>query len=124
MVIDGLAVAISANVVKRFLAARGAHAYLGVVTTPVRIEVMGDHRLGLLVVELDDVGPAVRSGVLAGDVVIGVDGVLVKAPADVADAVEGSAPGDDLRLDIVRAGIVTGITVTAGRRAHARDAAA
>jgi serine protease Do len=124
MVIDGLAVAISANVVTRFLAAREARPYIGVVTTPVRIEVMGEARLGLLVVEQEDGGPAIRAGVLSGDVVIGLDGVLIATPSDMADALESASPEDSLRLDIVRAGVVTGVTVRVGDRARAPDAAA
>src|SRR5579864_2149255 len=73
MVVGGLAVAISSETVRRFLAAPAARPYIGVVTQPARIDVMGERRLGLLVVELRDRGPADRAGLLVGDAIIGVD---------------------------------------------------
>jgi serine protease Do len=124
MVVDGLAVAIAAEVVKRFLAAPNAQPYIGVVTQPVVVPVMGERRMGLLILETADAGAAVRAGLFAGDVVIGVDGRLFSSPAELPEAVETAAVGDRIRLDIVRAGRVTGIDVIVGDAARAADFAA
>jgi serine protease Do len=124
MVVDGLAVAISGNVVTRFLASPGRRARIGVVTQPVRITVMGEQRLGLLVLELQRRGPADRSGVLIGDVVIGVDGRLIDAPSDLGRSIDDAGVGARLRLDMVRAGRVIGVDVEVGNAPASRKHAA
>lgn len=124
MVVDGLAVAIAGEAVKRFLSAPDARPYLGVVTQPVVLPVMSERRMGLLILEATSGGAAARAGLLTGDVVIGVDGRLFASPGDLLETVEAAAVGDHLRLDIVRTGRVTGIDVIIGDAARAADFAA
>ena len=124
MVVNGLAVAIASNAVQRYLAAPSSRPYIGVVTQPVVVPVMGDRRLGLLVVELPGGEAAARAGVLAGDVVIGVDGELFDSPGDLGDAIDDAGVGARLRLDIVRAGRVIGVEVVVGNAAREREPAA
>jgi serine protease Do len=114
MVIDGLAVAISSAVVRRFLAAPSEQPYLGVVTRPVVVDVMGDRRLGLLVTEVVERSACARAGSNVGDVVIGVDGRLFSSPDDLLEEIESATVGARLRLDVVRAGRVVGVDVIVG----------
>jgi serine protease Do len=109
MVAYGLAVAVSGEAVRRFLAAPHDQPQIGVTTQPVVVSVMGENRQGLLVVELAERAGAARSGVLTGDVIIGVDGRLLTALDELGDEVDASAVGDRMRLDVLRAGRVIGI---------------
>jgi serine protease Do len=109
MVAYGLAVAVSGESVRRFLAAPDAQPQLGVTTRPVVASVMGEKREGLLVIDTAERSGAAVSGVLTGDVIIGVDGRLFDAAGELGDLVDSSAVGDHLRLDILRAGRVIGI---------------
>jgi len=123
MVVDGLAVAISASVVKRFLAAPSERPYLGIGTQVVALPVMGVRRMGLLVTELVEPSPASRAGVLTGDVVIGVDGRLLSAPSDLSYEIESVSVGGAVRLDVVRGGRVTGVQVVVGSASQNATAA-
>lgn len=123
MVVDGLAVAIGSALVQRFLRAPLRRPYLGVVTQPVVVAVMGERRLGLLVTEVVEGSPAERGAMRTGQVVIGVDGRLFTGPGDLFDEVQSSDPGVRLRLDIVDGGRVGGVDVIVGDTARAADAA-
>lgn len=123
MVIDGLAVAISSAVVKRFLAAPSDRPYLGVTTRAVEAPGLAERRLGLLVTDVVDRSSAAHGGVVPGDVVIGVDGRLFTAPGDLYAEIEAAAVGGRIRLDVVRGGRVEGITVVVGNAAVTPTAA-
>ena len=123
MVVDGLAVAISSAVVKRFLAAPADRPYLGVMTRAVEAPGLGERRLGLLVTDVVERSAAARGGLAPGDVVIGVDGRLFSAPGDLYAEVEAAAVGGQIRLDVVRGGRVEGVAVVIGNAAVAPTAA-
>lgn len=71
---------------------------------------------GLLIVGLADGGPAARSGLLVGDIVLSVDGTGVHEPHDVLDALERTAPGRTVTFELLRGGVRTTHTVTVGER--------
>src|SRR5207302_665189 len=73
MVVDGLAIAIASTVVMRFLSP-ATKPRVGVAIHAVSVPVMGQKRLGLLIMDVSERSPASRAGVLTGDVLIGVDG--------------------------------------------------
>lgn len=123
MVVDGLAVAISATVVKRFLASPSERPYLGVVTQIVAVPVMNERRMGLMVTEIVESSSAARAGVLPGDVFIGVDGRLFSAPDDLSHEIDSASVGGALRLDVVRGGRVTGLQVVIGSASQSATAA-
>ena len=56
---------------------------------------------GVMVRPLPD-GPAARAGVQEGDIVVAADGSTVRTEADLVAAVRHHAPGESLRLSIVR----------------------
>ncbi|HXW76523.1 MAG TPA: PDZ domain-containing protein, partial [Candidatus Eremiobacteraceae bacterium] len=122
MVVNGLAIAVSAQVVRRFLASPDARPHLGIVTRAVEVPVMGERRGGMLVLETQAAGAAERAGVMAGDVVIGVEGRLFESPSDLGDEVDAAAIGAALRLDVVRAGLVIGIDIVVGGQGRKRAA--
>jgi len=114
MVVDGLAVAISTNVVRRFLAAPGSRPYIGVAARPVEVPVMGERRLGLLITGVADRSPAERARLIPGRIVIGIDGSLLRSPDGLAIAVESADVGSRLRLDVLDGDRVGGIEVIVG----------
>jgi serine protease DegQ len=71
---------------------------------------------GLLIVGLADGGPAARSGLLVGDIVLAMDGTAVHEPHDVLDALERTAPGRTVNFDLLRGGVRTSQVVTVGER--------
>ncbi len=72
-------------------------------------------RGGALVTEVVEGSPADRAGVRKGDVIVEVDGQPIEADADLADIISKYDPGDELELQILRAGRLRTLTVELGR---------
>jgi S1-C subfamily serine protease len=134
----GIGFAIPVNTVRNIAAqiistGKVEHAYLGVTTTPVTKQLSRLYSLpsaGLLVVDLDPGGPAIRAGLihgttdvvvggesytLGGDVITSVDGAPVAAFEQLRDAIARKKPGDKVKLEIVRNGSKKSITVKLGQ---------
>jgi putative serine protease PepD len=95
--------------------------YLGVSTTTVPGSVASSRGLapdeGVYVDNVSGGGPADRAGIRSGDVLVNVAGRRVAAPADVASAIQGRQPGDQIRVEVVRSdGTRADVPVTLGRR--------
>lgn len=73
---------------------------------------------GLLIVGLADGGPAARSGLLVGDIVLSMDGTAAHEPHDVLDVLEHTAPGRTVTFELLRGGVRTTHTVIVGERPH------
>jgi len=123
MVVNGLAVAIGASVVKRFIASPSERPYIGIIAQPVQVPVMGERRLGLLITDVADRSPADRAHLMPGRIVIGVGGTLLNSPDDLAVAVDDSDVGGSLRLDILDGERVGGIDILVGDASRAPRAA-
>jgi serine protease Do len=123
MVVNGLAVAIGASVIKRFIASPSERPYIGIVAQPVQVPVMGQRRLGLLITDVADRSPADRAHLMPGRIVIGVDGTLLNSPDDLAAAVDDSDVGARLRLDILDGERVGGIEILVGDASRVPKAA-
>ncbi|HMJ04122.1 MAG TPA: trypsin-like peptidase domain-containing protein [Conexibacter sp.] len=74
--------------------------WLGVTTTPASPTTPD----GARVAELVGGGPAQDAGIRRGDVIKRVDGEVVQAPEDVADAIGDEQPGDDVDVVVERDG--------------------
>ncbi|MCW5723954.1 MAG: trypsin-like peptidase domain-containing protein [Maricaulaceae bacterium] len=59
---------------------------------------------GVVVEALTRRSPAERAGLEPGDVIIAMDGSPVRAPRDVNRRLLGAAPGDEVRLEVLRGG--------------------
>ncbi|MDQ6603660.1 MAG: trypsin-like peptidase domain-containing protein [Chloroflexota bacterium] len=114
MIAGGLALAVPSNAVARFLRGTAARPALGVTMQPVRLPLDGTIALGLLVMEVAAGSPAETAGLLTGDVLIGAGGVRFAQPGGLVRALSAVAPGDTLRLDIVRGGRRTTIDARVG----------
>ncbi|HEY3021658.1 MAG TPA: trypsin-like peptidase domain-containing protein [Solirubrobacteraceae bacterium] len=80
--------------------------FLGLQTSPVSERVAAQRGLrpgeGAFVESATSGGPAQDAGIRYGDVVTRVAGHRIASPADVADAIAGRHPGDDVEVEIVR----------------------
>jgi serine protease Do len=92
MIAGGLALAIPATSVRRFLerASRG-RAYLGVTARPVPLA--RNSGIGFLVLEIDPHSPAARASLLPGDLLVGAAGVPFHSAEDLQDALHASRDG-------------------------------
>jgi len=90
--------AIPADIVKSLLPAlkngRVEHPFLGIFTVQAQE--------GLKVVGLHPQGPAIKSGVLRGDIIKAVDGEIIESQLDLVRVLFGKRPGDTITLTVVR----------------------
>jgi len=102
---------------------RGDQAFLGVNTSDVAAEPpVNRTRLGIEVDEgalVQSVVPssaAEEAGLQPGDVVVAVDGEPTPTSASVGEVIRGKAPGDEVRITVLRFGEQLEVTATLGRR--------
>src|SRR5215469_14175587 len=103
--------------------------WLGVQIQPVTAEIADSLGLkkaaGAMVAEPQGGSPAAKAGIKSGDVITAVNGVQVKDARDLARTIGTMAPDTSIKLDVVRNGEPTSITVTLaqtpGERASAEN---
>jgi putative serine protease PepD len=71
---------------------------------------------GAVVADVVAGGPAEQGGVLPGDTVRSIDGRPVQAPEDISTAIERRRPGDEIDIEVQRAGADRTLRVTLGTR--------
>lgn len=90
--------------------------YIGVsILNVTELTAQDDVSSGILVQAVSDGSPAASAGVLAGDVIISVDGMNLDCDAFV-DRIASSASGESLTLGIYRQGQALEITLTVGEQ--------
>jgi putative serine protease PepD len=111
----GIGFAVPANTV-RTVVPRLEHGgtisrpYLGVSTLP------STNGSGALVADAVAGGPAEAGGVQIGDIIVKVAGKAVLAPEDISAAIESRRPGDDIPIEVQRAGSTQTLHVKLGTR--------
>lgn len=96
--------------------------YLGVRTQPVEIPEAARKALkreqehGLLVLWLEEGGPAEKDGLLVGDILVGVGGEPVRDPDDLFAALTSETVGQATALEVLRGGRPESVSVTVGER--------
>ncbi len=106
------------------LAAHGTvkRGYLGVRTQPVEVPEAGRQALqreqsqGLLVLWLEEGGPAERAGLLVGDILVAVSGQPVGDADDLFSALNGDTVGKSIAVEVLRGGRPETVAVTVGER--------
>jgi serine protease Do len=78
-------------------------------------------RKGALVAELVPGGPAEKSGLQSGDIVVSVNGVNVSNASELTRQVAGSRSGDNLKLVVMRDGKSRTIDVKSGVRPSEKE---
>lgn len=96
--------------------------YLGVRTQPVEIpeaarKALGrEQNHGLLVLWLEEGGPAEKGGLLVGDILVVVSGQQVSDPDDLFSTLSSDVVGKAIAVEILRGGRPETIQVTVGER--------
>ena len=106
------------------LAAHGSvkRGYLGVRTQPVEVPEAARQTLqrgqehGLLVLWLEEGGPAANGGLLVGDILVAVGGQPVDDPDDLFAALNSETVGTAIAVEILRGGRPETVHVTVGER--------
>jgi S1-C subfamily serine protease len=83
-------------------------AYLGLVSTPAQLTPVQSERFGqrgaLRVVEVVEGSPAARSGLLAGDLVLAIDGAPLGDAQSLQKRLFGDAIGQRMEVTVLRNG--------------------
>ncbi len=66
--------------------------------------------------QLAPMGPAQKAGLKVGDVLVSVEGTKIAAPEDLGRLMQNRKPGDRLRVEFLRDGRTTTVTIEVGRR--------
>jgi S1-C subfamily serine protease len=96
--------------------------YLGVRTQPVDVPEAARQALGreqshgLLVLWLEEGGPAEKSGLLVGDILVAISGQAVGDADDLFAALNGDTVGNSIAVEVLRGGRPETVTVTVGER--------
>jgi S1-C subfamily serine protease len=96
--------------------------YLGVRTQPVEIPEAARQALkreqehGLLVLWLEEGGPAEKGGLLVGDILVAISGQPVGDPDDLFSALNSETVGKVIAVEVLRGGRPETVSVTVGER--------
>ena len=96
--------------------------YLGVRTQPVEIPEAArqalhrDQNHGLLVLWLEEGGPAAAGGLLVGDILVGVNDQAVSDPDELFSALNTETVGKTIPVEVLRGGRPETVQVTVGER--------
>ena len=110
-----------ARVLPALLAHGGvARPWLGVglqpVSVPESLRVAAGQDCGLMVVQLVEGGPAQGCGILPGDILLALDGQKLLRPRAVAGMLGAMQAGQNVPVDLLRAGAAHTLTVCLGAR--------
>jgi S1-C subfamily serine protease len=96
--------------------------YLGVRTQPVEVPEAARQALkreqehGLLVLWLEEDGPAEKGGLLVGDILVAISGQPVGDPDDLFSALNSETVGKSIAVEVLRGGRPETVGVTVGER--------
>lgn len=129
----GIAFAIPADTVKQVVAQLKDKGYvvrgwIGVQIQPVTADIADSLGLkepkGALVADPQENGPAAKAGIQSGDVIVSINGSPVKDARDLAKKIGAMAPGEPVKLGVVRNGAEKTVTLTLGTMPNTREAKA
>jgi S1-C subfamily serine protease len=99
---------------------RMRHGYLGIGAQPARLAPalaeQFKQETGLLLVSVEPDSPADKGGLMLGDVIIAVDGVMVRTLEELLALLSGNRVGSDVPVLVVRGGQSQELSVTIGER--------
>lgn len=99
-----------------------ARGYLGLGMQPIRLPETLKNTLnltsvaGVIAINVESEGPADKSGILIGDVIIAIDGTAVSDTSDIQAMLGSNSVGKTLNVQIVRGGAFVEVALTVGER--------
>ena len=129
---QGIGFAVPANLVHTVMDGlikngKVSRGFLGIALQPLSDELAKAFNIesdtGALVAEVTSKSPAEKAGVVAGDVVVSVNGKKVEGPRELQLLVAGIAPGTKVDVKLIRDGKEKSVTVELGERPDMRVAA-
>ncbi|MCI0469290.1 MAG: PDZ domain-containing protein, partial [Nitrospirae bacterium] len=120
---QGIGFAISSNMVKNVMESilnqgKVVRGWLGVHIQTLTPELMKQFDLkdekGVLLADVEEGGPAEKSGIKKGDVITGYNGKKVESPAHLRNAVASTKPGTTVIVKLLRNGETMTLNVTVG----------
>ena len=96
--------------------------YLGVRTQPVEIpeaarkSLKREQSSGLLILWLEENGPAQQGGLFVGDTIVAIGGQAVGDPDDLFSALNSDTVGKSIAVEVLRGGRAETVPVTVGER--------
>ena len=96
--------------------------YLGVRTQPVEIpeaarkSLKREQTSGLLILWLEENGPAQQGGLFVGDTIVAIGGQAVGDPDDLFSALNSDTVGKSIAVEVLRGGRAETVPVTVGER--------
>ena len=96
--------------------------YLGVRTQPVEIpeaarkSLKREQKSGLLILWLEENGPAQKGGLFVGDTIVAVAGETVSDPDDLFAALKSDTVGKPVAIEVLRGAKAENVAVTVGER--------
>ncbi len=102
-----------------------SHGYLGVMLQDINPSMakalqMGE-RSGVLIIEVVDNSPADEAGLTDGDVILEFNGEALDGPADLTAAMQGTEPGDKVKLLVLHDGDRKKIKIEVGEKEADED---
>lgn len=96
--------------------------FIGVAIHPVglssAVAKQSSQDTALLVTAVAEGSPAEKASLVVGDVLLTANGSPLRRPTDLLDALAASRPGDSVKLDILRGGTRTSVSVTPDDRGN------
>jgi serine protease Do len=129
----GIGFAIPADTVKLIVAQlkdKGSvtRGWIGVQIQPVTSDIADSLGMkeaqGALITEPQANGPAAKAGIESGDVIVSLNGTPVKDARELARKIGAQAPGESVKLGIIRKGAEKAVTLTLGTLPDEREARA
>lgn len=124
-IMEGVSLAIPAPTIRRVAEALLSHGkvrqgYLGVGAQPVRLpdnlKEQAGQDTGLLLVSVESGGPADKSGLIIGDILIAAGDTKLRMMDDLLAYLSGDRVGQPTQMSIARGGQMQTMTVTVGER--------
>jgi serine protease Do len=112
---------VAAKLLEQGYVSRG---FLGVALQPVALPAAMKEKLqqdtGIMLLGIEPEGPAAVSGLILGDVLVAAGGHSLAGPEALADLLERTPVGQNVRFQVLRAGVVQDLDVRIGERSSRR----
>lgn len=101
---------------------RVQRGFLGIRSQPVALPSTAmkaldrDQETGLLLVGVDEDGPAARGGLMVGDILVALNGEPIREPDELLSHLVGSLVGQPTPVEVLRGGQPATFTITIGAR--------